>query len=413
MTLREIITEELLNAVEHPEQLENISRTYGRSKGPYYAALLDATNQLQDQLDELLEEISDAIEQKKVLEQQVTTQHDKRDGLAQEVQVVEERLNEGNARLAESQDTLDRAVELERMGFGTEELTRLYEILAQLAANQGAVPEEAVAEFFRTIQRYEQVVSLDLEATRAESRAAQAKAEAERWESEADAREVQSKARIAVIDLLEDLLGKGIKADDFVGWSVVIEKAGVTVEELAESLVEYSTIQALSADRQKQAEEIRTQITGLEAEVLGLAQERDGAHSAIEAVRDKALKTVRAAESQAKQQVDTLFRDAVELGGAREEAAALGEWIEAAQLLKSGDPESWKQLPLEVIQHMVLVTFRWAEAEGRDVQVPLPANLRRGSLLPSWTKLRLSEVLLWALVGLTAEDGQRTLSASR
>jgi len=104
MTLRETITEELLNAVEHPEQLENISRTYSRSKGPYYAALLDATNQLQDQLGELLEEISDAIEQKRVLGQQVTTQHEKRDGLAQEVQVVEERLTEGNARLAESTD---------------------------------------------------------------------------------------------------------------------------------------------------------------------------------------------------------------------------------------------------------------------------------------------------------------------
>ena len=223
MTLRETITEELLNAVEHPEQLENISRTYSRSKGPYYAALLDATNQLQDQLDELLEEISDAIEQKRVLGQQVTTQHEKRDGLAQEVQVVEERLNEGNARLAESQDTLDRAVELERMGFGTEELTRLYEILAQLAANQGAVPEEAVAEFFRTIQRYEQVVSLDLEATRAESRAAQAKAEAERWEADAEAKKVQSKARISVIDLVEDMLAQGIKGDDFISWATIIE----------------------------------------------------------------------------------------------------------------------------------------------------------------------------------------------
>ncbi|MCH7688843.1 MAG: hypothetical protein IH899_19530 [Planctomycetes bacterium] len=123
------------------------------------------------------------------------------------------------------------------------------------------------------------------------------------------------------------------------------------------------------------------------------------------------MKTVRAVESQAKQQVDTLFRDAVELGRAREEAAALGEWIEAAQLLKSGDPGSWKQLPLEVIQHMVLVTFRWAEAEGRDVQVPLPANLQRGSLLPSWTKLRLSEVLLWALFGLTAEEERKAFSA--
>ncbi len=108
-----------------------------------------------------------------------------------------------------------------------------------------------------------------------------------------------------------------------------------------------------------------------------------------------------------------MFRDAVELGRAREEAAALGEWIEAARLLKSGDPESWKQLPREVIQHLVWVTLKWSEAGDRDLQVPLPAKLQRKSLLPSWTKLRLSEVLLWALVGLTAEDGQRALSASR
>ena len=157
----------------------------------------------------------------------------------------------------------------------------------------------------------------------------------------------------------------------------------------------------------------RTEIRGLEAQVLALAQERDATHSAIEAVRDKALKTVRAAESQAKQQVDTLFRDAVELGRAREEAAALGEWIEAAQLLKSGDPESWKQLPLGVIQHMVLVTFRWAEVASRDLQVALPPKLQRESLLPSWTKLRLSAVLLWALVGLTAEEERRGVSAVR
>ena len=141
------------------------------------------------------------------------------------------------------------------------------------------------------------VVSLDLEATRAESRAAQAKAEAERWEADAEAKKVQSKARISVIDLVEDMLAQGIKGDDFISWATIIEKAGLSVEELAESLEEYSTIQALSADRQRQAEEIRTEIRGLEAQVLALAQEWDSAHSAIEAVRDKALKTVRAAES--------------------------------------------------------------------------------------------------------------------
>ena len=168
---------------------------------------------------------------------------------------------------------------------------------------------------------------MDLEATRAESRAAQAKAEAERWEADAEAKKVQSKARISVIDLVEDMLAQGIKGNDFKSWATIIEKAGLSVEELAESLEEYSTIQALSADRQRQAEEIRTEIRGLEAQVLALAQERDATHQAIIAVNDKALKQVKAAEQQARQHVDSLVRDATNYSYLKKEAEELGEWI--------------------------------------------------------------------------------------
>ncbi len=179
MTLREIITEELLNAVGHPEELENISRTYSRSKGPYYAALLDATSQLQDQLEDLSEEISDTNEQKKMLVLQGASLEEQRDELAQEVQVQEERLDAAGSRVAEVQAVLNHADQLAQRGFGQEELNRLYELLAQIAADQAVPAEQGVEEFFKTMSRYEHIVSLDLEATRAESRAAQAKAEAE------------------------------------------------------------------------------------------------------------------------------------------------------------------------------------------------------------------------------------------
>ncbi len=410
MTLRETITEELLNAVEHPEQLENISRTYSRSKGPYYAALLDATNQLQEQLDELLEEISDAIEQKAELGKQVSNLQEKENGLAEEVLVGEERLNEGNARLAEVQVLLNHAVDLERRGFGEEELSRLYEILGEVAASQGALPEEGVAQFFETVERYEQVVSLDLEARRAEARAAQVESEAERWETEAATRMAQSQARISVIDLVEDLLGKGIKGDDFIIWAAIIEKAGVSVEELAESLEAYGDVQALAAAREVRSEEIQTEITGLEAQVLALAQERDATHQAIIAVNDKALKQVKAAEEQARQHVDSLVRDATNYSYLKKEAEELGGLIGDAQLLRAG-PESWKQLPRELVQHLLMVALSWAEVEGHDLQVALPAKLQRGSLLPSRTRLRLSELLLWVLTGLITEEERKAILA--
>ena len=133
----------------------------------------------------------------------------------------------------------------------------------------------------------------------------------------------KSKARIFIIDLVEDLLNKGVKTDDFVGWAAIIKKAGVSVVDLAESLAEYSTIHALSNNRERQPEEIRTEVTGLEAQVLALTQERDGAHQAIIADKDKALKEVKAAEGQAKQHVDSLLHDATNYGHLKKEAEFL------------------------------------------------------------------------------------------
>jgi len=90
----------------------------------------------------------------------------------------------------------------------------------------------------------------------------------------------------------------------------------------------------------------------------------------------------------------------------------LGGLIGDAQLLRAG-PESWKQLPRELVQHLLMVALRWAEVEGHDLQVPLPAKLQRGSLLPSRTRLRLSELLLWVLTGLITEEERKAILAAR
>ena len=133
-------------------------------------------------------------------------------------------------------------------------------------------------------------------------------------------------------------------------WIVIIQKAGVSVEELAESLQEYSTIKALSATPHKRGEELQTEKTDVEAQVRAMAQERDNAHQAIIAVKNKALKEVMPAERQVRIHMDSLVNNATDWGHLKKEAAALGEWVRAAQLLKSG-PESWNQLPREVVQH--------------------------------------------------------------
>jgi len=261
-------------SVDDSAALEGVFRRYSGSKGPFYLALAEATANLDELFRDTAQEIAAKNDQKEKLEVELDAQLEQHADMEGEVQIQRRQLEQVQAELGEAQELLDQANNLAQLGFGEKELTRLFQLLVQVAANQGAPPEEEVAQLFRTVERYERVVSLDLEATRAEARAEKARAEVERWQAEADARKVQSKARISVIDLVDDLLDKGVKGDDFVGWAAIIDKADVTVEELAQSLEEYSNIAALSADRQRRAEELQTERTELEAQVCSSSARR-------------------------------------------------------------------------------------------------------------------------------------------
>ena len=226
--------------------------TGSRSKGPFYGALADATFQLRRRFE--------------AAGKQATAEEAKRDGLIEETKDLEEerqrleeqvrnlgrRVQDGDARLNVVSGLLDHADGLTRQGFGEAELVRLHELLAQLSAKQGALPEDGVAQFFETVGRYEAVVSFDLETTRAEARAAAAKADADRWESEARNRESRTKARVGAIDLMETILAQGVRAQDLPHWEAILRTAGVTAEELSGSLEQYGSLEALAKARDEE-----------------------------------------------------------------------------------------------------------------------------------------------------------------
>ena len=84
------------------------------------------------------------------------------------------------------------------------------------------------------------------------------------------------------------------------------------------------------------------------------------------------------------------------MGRMRAEAADLGEYLEVARLLKSGNSQSWQNLPRVVIQQFLLIAIKWCEV---DAQVTVPKIVRNSSLLPSYARLKLSQVLQWAFAG--------------
>ena len=107
---------------------------------------------------------------------------------------------------------------------------------------------------------------------------------------------------------------------------------------------------------------------------------------------------------QAKENVDAQFRAGAEYAKLSQQAEALGNWVEVGKVLSSGSPESWQELPVEVIQHLLVVALRWAEADGHDVEVPPPDMIARKNVLLKYQPLRLSGVVAWAWAGLRRRD---------
>ena len=100
--------------------------------------------------------------------------------------------------------------------------------------------------------------------------------EAQRWEAEARSKESQSKVRISTIDLMAELLDKGVKADDLPRWQAILTGAGVSVEALAAALEEYGSIESLVQAKRNEAVDLEHDASGSEAQVQALDQEREG-----------------------------------------------------------------------------------------------------------------------------------------
>ena len=413
MTLTALIEGELLNVVDQRGGFEEVMRRHATSKGPLYRALFSATAEMGRRLEQANLEKTEAEARGHDLQECVDPLQERRERLLEEVQELEGRYSDAEAQLTRVESTVDRAQQLGKQGFGERELDRLAELLTQIAASQGLAPEQGAAEFFRFVGRFEQIISLDLEATRAEARAAQAKAQGDRWIAEAQSREVHSKARSSSIEVVENLLDKGVKADDLVQWTRILEQTGVTAEELTASLDQYGSLEVLAKARQERADELQVEVSGLESRVTALSQERDNLAVAIQAVQDQGLRQVKKAGIQVTKLLDSLVQEAAEVGRLRAEAAELGSWVKAARLLGSGDRNSWKQLPIEIIEHYLFVILTWVQGEGRDLNVSPPGSIGRVNPLFRHTSVKLSQILHWALSGLWLQADPKPKLARR
>lgn len=305
-TITKTITEELLNAVGDPAELEKVIHERSNSKGPFYMALAEATTLIVGRLkgisekyretekgyQELVGKAHKSEEENKELDQKLATKNN-------DIALLEKKLEERKT-------LLDQAMALGGLGFGPDELGKLHGILSQIAASQGVKQEEAVSIFFHEVDRYEKLVFLELEAARIKTAVDKAQAEAEKWQAQSQSAEAKCRARKSSIEVVEKLLAQGIKEGDIPQWTRVLAKANVTPESLAQSLEKYSSLQKLVQGRQDQADKLEGQINQLSAQVKTLGAEREAIIAAIAAVREKALTEVDHASKTVQKSMDSL-----------------------------------------------------------------------------------------------------------
>ena len=236
MSLREEITQALLDSIDDPAELGKIYRRYGRSKGPFYLALAAATAALDSDFKTLVQNRHAVKGELDRLQIEARTLEERRDTLDQTAQELERDIGQKEARLSDVQGLIEAADRLESQGFGKESIDRLFDLLGEVAASQGEPADNGVEMFFEVVHRWGGLVSIELENQRAQVRADKAKAQGERWEADAKRQEAKTKARAASIEIVEQLMDAGVKANDLPTWQTILNKAGVSPDKLAASL---------------------------------------------------------------------------------------------------------------------------------------------------------------------------------
>lgn len=437
MTRTEAITEELLAAVDDPDQLPTIFERYAGSKGPLYNALAAATKRLREEFIELADRVQKLRQQQAELDRQL-------DDLDRQARQRHEVLQQAEQRLTEGRPLLDRLDRLAALGFGPADLDRLVELLSRMAADRGLPAQEGVQQFFETVACYEQVLSLDLEVRRATVRAQTAQAEAERWEAEARRVEAKAKLRREAIDFAEALLKRGVSADELAAWQRIVDRSGLPPAKLASALEQYASLSRLIRALEQERNRLQNQKEALEAGLAALRRRQAQLDEALQVISESGRQRLRQAEAEAARAVRDVQQLAVAaIRQAREEAVrTLAGWdqrlastieryealaqevvtmeqdVKLARALRTDTEEAWKRVAPRTWAALIRRMIRWAQVAGFNPRAVIPETvkaMKQGSLdypaLYGELSLPLVGLALWLSQALTEAEGVAASSA--
>ena len=316
MTLTEEIYAELKNGLWTGLNYDGLRSKYEKSKGPFYNALqmvlaetaaemtklsseLKALREKGDEEKAKLESLAD--QQKKAVDE-IKARQQEIEALEREEQAIKTKIQELNAELDASAGLQNRARELEKMGFDSEKLQRLRDIIVEIGTKQGQKPDGAIAGFFSDLQGYDAKLGFEREIQRLGTITETKKLEAENWQAKAERLESQYRNLKEAIDAMQALLKRGVKAEQIVSWNGIVSKLGGP-EELQDKLGQYKSMSELLNARKEEAEAYRLRLTKAKSQLETLEKEKTKIEAAIDALKVAGLEQVRAMTDEATKQL--------------------------------------------------------------------------------------------------------------
>ena len=232
LSLTEQIYGELVDGLKTGLDWTQFLAQHGASKGPLYNAIGRFFNDMEPKA-RALSEVQASLDQAGIRLDSLDRQIKEAEGNVAQLEGKENTLNEEietlETKLAEKNELLEHAGELEKLDFDTERLRQLQETLVEIGAKYGLKGKEAVGKFFHTLKDYEAILG-----TESQLKGLQAEIETHRQELDKVDKGFQTQ-----IETRRQELGKAEKK---------LEKAQKETADLRKALATYRRVEAIGFD---------------------------------------------------------------------------------------------------------------------------------------------------------------------
>jgi DNA repair exonuclease SbcCD ATPase subunit len=312
MSLTDEIYRELWDGLEKNLDWSQFLAKHSASKGPLYTAIgrfftevgpkIVALNEEKRLVQSKLDQAGltmDSLDQKiKEAKSNIASLEDREDVLNGQVETLE-------AKLAEKSELVKHLAELEKLGFDSERLRQLQEVLKEIGMKHGLRGQQTVDKFFDDLKDYESVLEAELRLKGLQTQIETKKLEAENWQAKEKALKRKHDDLKEAFGAAHALRTRGIKPSQIITWHRILSRFQ-TVEEFNQRLAQYGDMIRLLNAKTEETEDWELRLANAQGQVETLKKERAKIEGAIDVLKVAGVKELKAMTKEATKQLKVM-----------------------------------------------------------------------------------------------------------